>query len=98
MTNYYRIFVNAPLQEVVNTISLEPSVQRFGANPVVPANKSHFGFVRHDLLNHVEINLINNIQQICSKLSKFGNCFVVQDLDNYGIEKYFNYKLLETKD
>ena len=54
--------------------------------------------IRHDLLNHVEINLINNIQQICSKLSKFGNCFVVQDLDNYGIEKYFNYKLLETKD
>lgn len=93
MGNCCRIFIKADLQQVVDKVLFHRSVQAFGANPIVPATKSHFSHVRKDLLDHVEINLMNSITDVANQLKGLADNCIVQDLDGYGIEKYFTIKL-----
>ena len=90
MGNCCRVFVQLPIDKVIELVGNHPSVIRFGGNPIRPANESYFGFDKtspsKDIHEFTEINFINDISAIANLLKVKG---YAQDLDGYGINHWF---------
>lgn len=94
MANCCRIYVDAPLEKVNSIVSNLPEVIRWGNNPIRSASESAFGNVPAEAEHMVEINCMNEINSVCSHLSKeLEPPFLVQDLDGYGYEVFHWNKL-----
>ncbi len=69
-------------------------MKRWGENAIVPVNRSYYGLAGNQkLIAAVEINLINEITSVAN-LCKQENLEIitVQDLDAYGINKWFKFE------
>ena len=92
MGNCCRIYVDADIVKVKESISEHPAVKRFGNNPIVMASNSIFGAATHPNISDktVEINLINSIHQVAEDLKQDNiKLIVCQDLDGYGKDVWF---------
>jgi hypothetical protein len=92
MGNCCRVFINESPSKVKSLVGDLNAVKRFGNEPIVTAERSHFGAVRSDLIKFTEVNFINNIHEVCEKLSILKKKIIFQDIDSTGIKQYFNYK------
>ena len=79
MGNCCRIFTHKSVEDCQKIVGNHPAVLRWGDNAIKPNE--------NNLLSHKTV--INSINEIKSIVNLLGQECIVQDLDGYGINKYF---------
>ena len=93
MGNCCRVFINLPISQVKEVAGNHPAVLNWGKDAIVEPVNSKFGRVHPECKDHTEINCINSPHLVARLFQGVVAEVILQDLDGYGIDKWFRLSI-----